>query len=102
MHTLTFLIAGFVLLFFCQLVARAFGGAGLAPIAKALLVFIPLWLIISAANMWIGITHAGYSVTDELLVFLLIFGIPVIAALLTWWRITHLNSKNKNGKGNAV
>jgi hypothetical protein len=93
MHTLMLLIAGFVLLFFCQLVARAFGGAGLAPIAKALLVFVPLWFIVSAVNMWIGINYAGYSFTDELLVFLPVFGIPVIAALLTWWRITHLAKK---------
>ena len=99
MHTLMLLIAGFGLLFFCQLVARAFGGAGLAPIAKALLVFVPLWFMVSAINMWIGIHHAGYSFIDELWVFIPVFGIPVIAALLTWWRITHLGSRKGHQGG---
>ena len=94
MHTLMILVGGFVLLFFCQLVARAFGGAGVNPMAKAELVFIPLWFAITAFNMWVGITHAGYSFLEELPIFLLVFSIPVAAALLTWWRITHL----KKGK----
>lgn len=90
MHTLMVLVGGFVLLFFCQLVARAFAGAGVNPMAKAMLVFIPLWFVIAAINMWVGITQAGYSFMQELPIFLLVFGVPVIAALLTWWRLTHL------------
>lgn len=94
MHTLMVLVGGFVLLFFCQLVARAFVGAGVNPMAKAMLVFVPLWFVVSAINMWVGVTQAGYSFLDELPIFLLVFGIPTAAALLTWWRITHL----KKGK----
>lgn len=90
MHTLMVLVGGFVLLFFCQLVARAFIGAGVNPLAKAMLVFVPLWFIASAINMWIGISQAGYTFMQELPIFLLVFGVPTAAALLTWWRITHL------------
>ena len=95
MHTLMVLVAGFVLLFFCQLVARAFAGKGIQPMAKAELLFIPLWFIVCAINMWIGVTKAGYSIAQELPIFLVVFGIPAIAAGLTWWRITHLPSKKK-------
>lgn len=94
MHTLMVLVGGFVLLFFCQLVARVFAGAGVSPMAKAELVFIPLWFVITAINMWIGINHAGYTFMQELPIFLLVFGVPVAAALLTWWRLTHM----KKGK----
>ena len=94
MHTLMVLVGGFVLLFFCQLVARVFAGAGINPLAKAELLFIPLWFVITAINMWVGINHAGYTFMQELPIFLLVFGIPVVAAVLTWWRLTHL----KKGK----
>lgn len=95
MHTLMVVIGGFVLLFFCQLVARVLAGEGVKPLAKAELIFIPLWFIVAAVNMWVGITQAGYSFMEELPIFLLVFGIPAAASLLTWWRITHLPSKRK-------
>ncbi len=95
MHTLMVLIGGFVLLFFCQLVARAFAGEGVKPLAKAELIFIPLWFIVAVANMWVGITQAGYSFIEELPIFFIIFCIPAAAALLTWWRITHLPNNKK-------
>ncbi|WP_049630407.1 hypothetical protein [Cellvibrio sp. pealriver] len=96
MHTLMVLVGGFVLLFFCQLVARVFGGEGVKPIAKALVVFVPLWFVIAAINMWVGIHYAGYTFMQELPIFLLVFAVPAVAALLTWWRITHLQNKKKN------
>ncbi|HSX49785.1 MAG TPA: hypothetical protein VLF09_02425 [Cellvibrio sp.] len=100
MHTLMVLVAGFVLLFFCQLVARAFVGEGVNPTVKAMLVFVPLWFIACAINMWIGINHAGYTFMQELPIFVLVFGIPTAAALLTWWRLTHLSvQKNKRIAG---
>lgn len=95
MHTLMVLIAGFVLLFFCQLVARAFVGEGVNPLANAILVFVPLWFIACAVNMWVGITQAGYSFMQELPIFVIVFGIPAAAALLTWWRLTHLPTRKK-------
>lgn len=94
MHTLMVLVGGFVLLFFCQLVARAVAGAGVNPMAKAELAFVPLWFVITAINMWVGINQEGYTFMQELPIFLLVFGVPVVAAVLTWWRLTHL----KKGK----
>ncbi len=87
MHTVKVLAAGFALLAVCLLVGRGFGtgpvSSGLALGAK---IFLPLWFVASAINMWIGVTKAGYSVADEAKVFILVFGVPAAVALLVWWR----------------
>jgi hypothetical protein len=46
-----------------------------------------MWLIIAGANMWVGVARAGYSVADELPIFLLIFGLPALAAVLLKWKV---------------
>jgi hypothetical protein len=38
-----------------------------------------LWLAATGTNMWIGVSKAGYSVADELPIFLLLFSIPAVA-----------------------
>ena len=90
MHTLMVLTAGFVLIFFCLLVARAIAGPGLAPMVRAVQVFIPLWFIVVAVNMWVGVNDAGYTIAEELPIFLVNFAVPAVAAALLWWRLTHL------------
>jgi hypothetical protein len=50
--------------------------------------FIPLWLIGAAFNMWIGVRQAGYSITEELPIFLGIFGVPALVAGLVWWKFS--------------
>lgn len=89
MHTIMVLTAGFVLLFFCLLVARAFAGPGLVPMKRGVQVFIPLWFIVVAVNMWVGVVQAGYTLMEELPIFLLNFAVPAVAAALLWWRFTH-------------
>jgi hypothetical protein len=80
-----FVIIGGVLLLavFC-LFGRLWGAdmTALAPAAKA---FIPVWFIIAAVNMCIGVARAGYTVMDELPILLLNFAVPaVIAAIVIW------------------
>jgi hypothetical protein len=48
--------------------------------------FIALWLVISGANLWVGVAKAGYSLNEELPIFLLIFGVPAIVAIVLKWR----------------
>jgi len=86
MHTLIVLAVGFLLLGVTLLVARLFGGPGSGPLAVAALWFLPLWLIGAGINLWIGVTGAGYSVKEELPIFLLVFLVPAVVALLLWWR----------------
>ena len=61
-------------------------GRGPETLALGAKLFIPLWFIAAAANMWIGVTKAGYSFMEELPIFLVIFGVPAAAAGLAWWR----------------
>jgi hypothetical protein len=54
---------------------------------KAAIYFLPVWLIATAVNLWYGVTQAGYSVKDEAPIFLLVFAVPAIMALLAWWKL---------------
>jgi hypothetical protein len=80
MRTAIILAIGFVTL-------AAFAGAGWlwggAPRLKAAVwVFVALWFIATAVNMYIGVTRAGYGFMEELPIFLLLFGVPAIVAVL--------------------
>lgn len=85
MHTIIVLAVGFGLLGLCALAGRFFGGT--SGIAVGALVFLPLWLIGAGINMYMGVTQAGYSVSDEAPMFVLVFGVPAAAALAVWWTL---------------
>ncbi len=55
---------------------------GAARMKFAALVFVAIWFIATAANMYVGVARAGYSFMEELPIFLFLFGVPAIAALL--------------------
>ena len=92
MHTVMVLLGGFLLLVICLLAGRLTGGAGAALVTKAMaiaaLIFIPIWLGAALVNLWIGASRAGYSLAEELPVFLAVFAIPAIAAALIWWKFS--------------
>jgi len=82
MRTALFLIAGLLLLAASLLLGRLFSTNYPSATAAATVVYVALWLIIAGANMWVGVARAGYSVTEELPIFLLIFGLPVAVAIV--------------------
>ncbi len=85
MHTAIVIGAGLALLAACVLLGHAWGGVpGLLVGAK---IFLPLWLLAAFVNMWVGVTKAGYGVGDEFPIFLLIFGIPMLVAVILKWRM---------------
>ena len=86
MRTVLFLIVGFLLLTACLMLGRLFSANYPGATFVATIGFISLWLIISAANLWVGVSKAGYTVADELPIFLLIFGLPAVAAMVLKWR----------------
>jgi hypothetical protein len=87
MHTVKVILGGFVLLALCLVAGRLLGGAGQsATLARSALVFVPLWFVGAAINMWLGVTKAGYSVKEELPYFLIVILIPTVVALLIWRR----------------
>jgi hypothetical protein len=81
MRTLIIIGMGFALLGLC--IGAGWLAGGPAKMKVAAMVFIGLWFIAAAVNMYVGVARAGYSFTEELPIFLLIFAVPaVIAALL--------------------
>ena len=87
MHTAIVIAIGLITLGACLLLAHALGGSSL--MAPAALFFVPLWLIGAGINMYVGVRHAGYSVSEEAPVLLIVFAIPALVALLAWWRLPH-------------
>ena len=86
MRTVLFLVAGFLLLGAALLLGRLFSTHFPGATFVATVAYVALWFIVSGANMWVGVARAGYSVTEELPIFLLIFGVPAAAAILLKWR----------------
>jgi len=85
-HTLKVIAAGLALLGLCLLVGRWLGSPVPAVgLAKAIKVFIPLWLVAAGINMWLGVAKAGYSVAEEAPIFLVVFAVPTAVALVVWW-----------------
>lgn len=86
MRTVLFLLVGFLLLAACLLLGRLFSGNYPGATYAATLAYVVLWLAISSANLWVGVSKAGYSFSEELPIFLLIFGVPTVAAIFLKWR----------------
>jgi hypothetical protein len=86
MHTILVLAGGFLLLGTCVLTGKLVGGSD-AAMAKGAIAFLPLWLVAAALNMWAGVAKAGYSVREELPIFLVIFAVPATVALVILWRL---------------
>ena len=86
MRTALFLLSGLLLLAGSLIIGKLFS-ANYPSGTVASVLFIVLWLVIAAANMWVGVARAGYSVAAELPIFALIFGVPAAAALLARWKL---------------
>ena len=84
MHTVYVIAGGLLLLGIFVLFARAFAREHpLAP-GRLLLAFIPVWLACAAYNLWVGVARAGYPLSDELPIFVVVFAVPTVLAL--WLR----------------
>ena len=86
MRTLIIIIAGFALLAVGVLAARSIAGKDAMVVAAK--GFLAVWLAVALTNMWIGVSRAGYSVREELPVFLVIFLLPACAAIFVWWKLS--------------
>lgn len=87
MRTGLFLLAGFLLLAASVVLARLFSQEFPAAANWALSLFAVLWLALTVFNLWVGVTHAGYPVVEELPILALLFGVPVVAAGLLRWKL---------------
>jgi len=87
-RTLIIITGGFVLLAICVFGSKMLGGGNNAAMVTGAKIFIPLWLAAAGLNMWVGVSQAGYSVAEELPIFLLIFGLPAAVAGFVWWKFS--------------
>lgn len=78
MHTFLVILGGFLLLALVVFSARTLDRA----FKPVLPLYLLVWFGFSALNMGVGIYHAGYSFMAELPIFILVFGLPAIAAVL--------------------
>lgn len=86
MRTGLFLAAGFLLLGACLILGKLFSSNFPDAMRWAVGGYVVAWLILAGVNMWVGVSKAGYPVTDELPIMLLIFGVPAAVAVLLKWR----------------
>lgn len=84
MHTIMVIGGGLLLLGAFALASR-FGNFSLA---SAALWFIPVWFAASVYNLYVGVSTAGYTVTEETPILFLVFGVPAAVALFLWWRFS--------------
>ena len=85
MRTAVIIVGGLVLYGLFALGGWRFGG-GSRGLAAASIGFVAIWLVIAIANMWVGVTRAGYSVAEELPIFAAIFLVPAAIATIVWWK----------------
>jgi hypothetical protein len=85
MRTLLFLVSGLLLMGGFLLLGKLFAGQFPGSVRAATFAFIAGWFVVAAVNMWLGVAKAGYSIAEELPIFLLIFGAPAaLAGLIKW------------------
>jgi hypothetical protein len=87
MRTALFLVAGLLLLGAALLLGKLFSAHYPGATFAATVAYVALWLIVAGINMWVGVAKAGYSVTEELPIFLLIFSVPAVVAILLKWKV---------------
>ncbi|MDR2332441.1 MAG: hypothetical protein LBE61_03040 [Burkholderiaceae bacterium] len=85
MHMLLVMVAGMLLLAVFALFGKLWGADALG-IALGARWFLLAWLGVVLANMWVGVSKAGYTVAQEFPILLANFAVPAALALgLIWW-----------------
>ncbi|HIE1100731.1 MULTISPECIES: hypothetical protein [Stenotrophomonas] len=86
MHVLLVIVGGTLLLGVFLLFGHLWS-VGSSQLPAALLAFIGTWLLVAVANMWVGVSRAGYAVREELPILLLVFAVPALLAGFLYWRL---------------
>ncbi len=84
MHVALTIFGGLLLLAVFLLFGHLWG-AQAAAVALAGKLFVPVWVAVAVANLWVGVNHAGYSLREELPILALVLTVPVAAAALAIW-----------------
>ncbi|MEQ1773070.1 MAG: hypothetical protein ABL891_04725 [Burkholderiales bacterium] len=89
MRILIIIASGLLLLTALTLIARYTGKGDRKVASNAAKFFVPIWFCAAATNMYVGVAQAGYSAMKELPIFLIIFGLPAIVAIVVWRKFSH-------------
>jgi hypothetical protein len=87
MRTTLFLASGFLILAGALILAKLFHENFPHAATYNVVGFALFWLAATGFNMWTGVSRAGYSAGEEMPIFLLLFAVPVVAALLLRWKL---------------
>lgn len=86
MHMLMMTSLGLALLAVFWFIGRLLNRRAGRQVVNGPRLFLPVWLAVSFYNGYIGVTKAGYSVQAELLVHVVVFGLPAAIAGWLMWR----------------
>jgi hypothetical protein len=86
MRTVIILAAGLMIFAGLFLYSRLFVQHYPQAATWATWAFVMAWLAATVFNLWVGVSHAGYSVREELPILLLLFAVPAVVALLVRWK----------------
>jgi hypothetical protein len=81
MRTAVIILAGFLVWGLCVGAAKMSTNPSRA-IGTATTVFLLVWFLAAAVNMYFGVARAGYAFREELPIFLVIFVLPAIVAVV--------------------
>lgn len=87
MHLLLTILGGVLLLAVFALFGRLWG-AGAASVALAAKAFVPVWLGVAVANLWVGVHLAGCTLREELPILGIVFAVPTALAALPVWHFS--------------
>jgi|GEM_PF-1351037 len=80
MHSMQVIFGGFTLWATALLLRTLAAQLGSGALCIA---FCLIWFAVSGVNMALGMRYAGYAFADELPFFVLVFSVPVVAAVAT-------------------
>jgi hypothetical protein len=86
MHMLMMTVIGLALLAAFWFVGRLLNARAGRAVINGPRVFLLVWAVVSVYNGYVGVTKAGYSVQAELLVHVVVFGLPAAIAVFLLWK----------------
>lgn len=86
MHTAMTILGGLLLLAVFAIFGWLWGGTQGVPVALRL--FLPAWLALTLANLWVGVSRAGYGLAQELPILAVNIIVPAVVALAAAWQLT--------------
>ena len=86
MRTVVIIVVGFAVWAALLRIAKFVDSGSASSLARATQAFVTIWFMVSALDLWVGVSQACYSVHEEFPIFLLIFAVPAFVAVIAKWK----------------